>query len=196
MNDEILSKLYENGIQEEQIGNPALKITYHYYCGCIEKDREKEEETENRRVLSTKIMSKVESLRDYIKSLEKQIEELKNKYEIVSKAYNNLQDKFSTRIVEDEKKYQQSLSVIREFKVKINQLQSRGIFQVIGDKILGRNRKRLLTRVTDELPKTLYENKAEEVGMPEIEKNILIPTSGEQTQPSSDNRTEKDEMQK
>lgn len=189
INDEILGKLYDEGIQEEQINNPALKITYHYYCETKERENDKSTDSERFRTFVSTVKAKVARQ-------EKLIGELKNQNEMLNKAYINLQYKYSTRIVEDEEKYQRALSVIRELKVMINQLQSRGIFQVIGDKVLGKNKTRRLPRTTAELPETLYENTAEKIGMPEIDKDILISTSSEHTQPSSDNRTEKDEMQK
>lgn len=188
IDDEILEKLYDEGIQEEQINNPALKITYHYYCEAKERENDKSADSEKFRAFVSKVKTNVAQLK-------KRMEELENQNEMLNKAYINLQHKYSTRIVEDEKHYQDALSLIRELKGKINQLQSRGIFQVIGDKILGRNKIRRLPGKTSEIPETLYENKTEKVGMPEINKDILTTTS-KHTQKVSDKRTDKkDELQ-
>lgn len=196
IDDEILSKLYENGILEEQIKNPTLKITYHYYCESMEKDKDRKEKDEKVIEYSTKVKSGLKLLEQEIKDLKSQNKGLESQNETLNNAYKKLQDKFSSRIKEDEERYQKALSLIKELKGMINQLQNRGIFQTIGDKILGRNVIRRLPKGTAELPESLHESKAEKVGMTEIDKDILIPTSGEQTQPSSNNRTEKDEMQK
>ena len=93
MNDEILSKLYENGILEEQIKNPALKITYHYYCESMEKDKDRKEKDEKVIEYSTRVKSG-------LKLLEQEIENLKSQNETLNNAYRKLQDKFSSRIKE------------------------------------------------------------------------------------------------
>ena len=200
INDEILAKLYENGIQEEQIDNSELKTAYHYYCVGFAKERDKREkderdEREKRIELSEKVKSGVMILEQKIKDLQSQNKDLQSQNEVLDKSYKNLQN----RIGEGEQRYQQALSLIRELKRSINQLQSRGIFQTIGDKILGRNIIKQLPRSTTELPKTLYENKAEEIGiigMPGINKDTLKMTSPN-TQTSSNNQAKKeDEMQK
>lgn len=190
INDEILDKLYGEGIQEEQIYNPALKLAYHYYCENKEIYKGKSADLE-------KIKAFASNAKNYIEHQKKHIEELEKQNEKINKAYKNLQCRYSTRIVEDEKHYQEALSLIRELKGKISKLQSRGIFQVIGDKIFKRNEDKIrrLPRGVAEIPETLYQSKFEKAGMFEIDKDILTTTS-EQTQPSSDKRTDKkDELQ-
>lgn len=185
IDDEILGKLYEQGIQEEQINNPALKMTYHYYCETKERENDKSADSEKFRAFVSKVKAKLEHL-------EKRIKELENQNEMLSKENINLRYKFSARIVEDERHYQEALSQNRELKRMLNQLQSRGIFQVIGDKILGRNKIRRLPGATSELPETLHKNKAEKVVL-EVDEDTLNKTSA-YTQTAFDNRTD-DELQ-
>lgn len=188
INDEVLGKLYEHGIQEEEINNPTLKITYHYYCVAKEIENEKRADLEKFRTFVSKAKAKVVQR-------ENRIEELENQNEMINKAYINLQYKHSTRIIADEKHYQEALSQNKELKRQINQLQSRGIFHVIGDKILGRNRIRRLPGKTSELPETLYENTAEKIGMPEIDKDTLSTAINHNQEVSDKQAGKKDELQ-
>lgn len=188
INNEILGKLYEKGIQEEQIDNPALKITYHYYCETMEKENDRNTDLEKFRTFVSKAKAKVVQL-------ENRIEELENQNEMINKAYINLQYKHSTRIIADEEHYQEALSQNKELKRQINQLQSRGIFHAIGDKILGRNKIRRLPGKTSELPETLYENTAEKIGMPEIDKDTLSTAINNNQEVSDKQAGKKDELQ-
>lgn len=188
INDEILDKLYEQDIQEEQINNTALKVAYHYYCKTREIEKGRNADLE-------KVRKFVSEAKATVEKLEKRIVELEKQNEVINKAYINLQYKHSTRIVKDEKHYQEALSQNRELKSQINQLQSRGIFHAIGDKILGRNRIKRLPGKTSELPETLYENTAEKIGMPEIDKDTLSTAINHNQEVSDKQAGKKDELQ-
>lgn len=170
INNEVLGRLYEQGIREEEIDNPTVKITYHYYCVAKEKENERKEDLEKYRTVVDKVKFK-------IAQLEKRIEELEAQNKRTYKSYIRLYDSYSTRIAEDEKHYQDALLQNKELKKQVNQLQGRGIFQMIRDKILRRNKTRRLPGGSTELPKTLNENTAEKVGVPKVDEDVLNRTS-------------------
>ena len=184
---EILEELYNYGIQEQQINNPALRVCYNYYCKFQENEKAKESDTEKMRNLFSKIKSSVTSLN-------RRIEELENQNEMLNKAYINLQYEHSKRIVEDEKHYQDALSLIGELKLKVNQLQSRGVFQVMGDKLLGRNKTKRLPRGNSTLPETLYKSKAEKAGVTRIDQDVLGATRTSDDNKQNDKEIEENDQ--
>ena len=89
---------------------------------------------------------------------------------MLQEAHKNLQTKFRERIDADEKHYQTALSQIKMLKKQLKQLQERGIFKVIGEKLTGLfgNKTEKLPETTLEIPDTLFQSKSEEIGMQEF----------------------------
>lgn len=160
INDEILDKLYEEGIQEHEITNPALKTTFHYYSESKAKDKEMT-------LKRTMDATLVDSLNNQLKSIEDKYATLRNDYNILQSNYEKLQNKFKERIALAEKHYQAALSQISTLKDKIGQLQDRGIFRTIGDKLTGLfgNKRSELPEATSKIPDTLYESSSEKMGL-------------------------------
>ena len=187
INDEVLEKLYELEIQEDQINNPALRVSYHYFYENKQKSIDRE-----------KLNQFVEKVKISSKGLRRQIAESEKRYESLKRDYINLKHEYSKRIDENETYYQRALSSIKELQAKVNQLQNRGILQVISDKILGKNvsQRRRLPGKNLELPDSLYESSAEKMGL-NITSREESGINREQTQVSS--RTKKiennDELQ-
>lgn len=187
INDEVLEKLYELEIQEDQINNPAVRISYHYYCENKQNSIDRE-----------KLNQFVEKVKISSRGLRRQIAESEKRYESLKRDYINLKHEYSKRIDENETYYQRALSSIKELQAKVNQLQNRGILQVISDKILGKNvsQRRRLPGKKPELPDSLYESSVEKMGL-----NITIREESsinrEQTQVSSGTKKleENDELQ-
>ena len=161
INDELLDKLYEEKISENDITNPVLKTTYHYYSESKAKDAKLED-----------YASRVQSRLTY---LERTIQQSESDYIKLSTAYQNLQTKFQERISSDEKHYQAALRQIETLKGKVKQMHERGLFKIIGDKLTGlfANTKQLI-EPNSELPKTLYQNKCEKIGMQELDENEIL----------------------
>ena len=153
---EVLGKLYERKIREEQINNSALRVSYHYYCESQQKSIDKE-----------KLKEFMEKVRKNSISQKREIEKAEEKYNALKRDYINLQHEYSEIVEEHETYYQTALSLIKELQAKVNQLQRRGIFQVIGDKISGKNviQRRRLPGNNPELPESLYKNNTERMGL-------------------------------
>lgn len=183
INDELLDKLYEEKISENDITNSVLKTTYHYYSESKAKDARLED-----------YASRVQSRLTY---LERKSQQHESDYNKLSAAYQNLQTKFQERIALDEKHYQAALSQVETLKNKVKQMQERGFFKTIGDKIteLFTNTKKLVES-TSELPKTLLQTKGEKIGMQEFDENeiMVMNNRANEEQESSIDRTD-DEMQ-
>ena len=160
INDETLNILYEQGLQEDQLTNPALKITFHYYCESRAKDNQRAED-----------LGQVTLLKSKLKEVEGKNADLRKSNESLLKAYKNLQVKFRERMDLAEKQYQTALTKIKTLKDKLEQLQKRGIFKTIGDKIIGifGNKTESLPETTLELPDTLFQSKAEKMGIQELD---------------------------
>lgn len=160
INDEILNQLYEQGIRENDITNPALKVTYHYYSESKEKD-------EQMTLKKSMDAALVDTLQNQLRRIEDKYTTLSQKYNILQSNYEKLQNSFKEKMAIAEKKYQAALVQISGLKEKVGQLQNRGIFKTIGDKLTGLfgNKKLELPETTTTLPNSLYENSAEKMGL-------------------------------
>lgn len=188
INSEILDKLYGEGIREEQIYNPALRITYHYY-------RERKEIENDRNVISEKFGEFASKAKVHIEGQRAEIEELKKRNRRLEDAYRIICYESSTKAKEDEKHYQDALLLIRKQKEQITELENRGIFRVIFDKVRGKNATRRLPGENAKLPETLSESRTK-TGMPKNDNDTLNVTRPN-TQTSSNNQAKKeDEIQK
>lgn len=184
INDEILDKLYEEGIHENEITNPALKTTYHYYSESKEKDKQLTMDAEL-----------VDTLNKQLKSTERAYAVLKDNYNTLQSNYENLQKTFKERIAAAEKHYQAALSQIATLKDKVSQLQEKGIFRTIGDKLtkLFGNKREELPEATSKIPDTLYESPAEKMGLRvPNEEDLLVNTNSNYEQIKTVSRTDKD----
>lgn len=161
INDELLDKLYEEKISENDITNHVLKTTYHYYSESKAKDAKLED-----------YASRVQSRLTY---LERTLQQRESDYSKLSTAYQNLKTKFQERIASNEKHYQEARRQVETLKGKVKQMQERGFFKIIGDKLNGlfANTKKL-TEPGFELPETLLKNKCEIIGMQELDENEIL----------------------
>lgn len=158
INDAVLEKLYEYQIEESQIVNPALRISFHYYC----ESKAKDVEILKVKRFAMKIGKKAAPLRDRIIELEKQNQEIRN-------SYQNLQVKSTQKDIIHEEHYQAALVQISILKNKLKRLQDRGVFQTIKAKLFG-NKTKELPEATVILPKTLRNSVTENVEtMPKVE---------------------------
>lgn len=156
INNEILDQLYEQGIRENEITNPALKITYHYYSENKEKDAQ-----------LTKAARREENLNEQLQFVEGNYTKLNEQFKSLLTKYEKLQNSFKERLAAAEKQYQAALSQISGLREKVGQLQNRGILKTIGDKLTGLlgNKRAELPETITILPDTLYENSAEKMGL-------------------------------
>ena len=143
INEELLKDLYENDVKEEDINNPSLRITFHYYSESKAKDIKRAQDLKKVQEYSSRIVDKINKLEDENKSLRQCNESLKKQFE--------------DRTVNDEKHYQAALTQIAELKEKVKQLQERSIFKIIGDKLSGLfgNKRKELPEASDTIPDTL-----------------------------------------
>jgi len=161
INDEVLTELYEQGIEENQIYNPALRISYHYFI----ESRMKGEETEQ--------------LKNILMQVGKKLVPLKNKierYKALQKAYKELQSEFTERGITDEKHYQAALAQISLLKNKLKREQDKSVFQIIKSR-LSRSKVKELPETTNILPETLRSNVLENMDKIQFEANIDLSTS-------------------
>ena len=165
INDELLDKLYEEGIHENEVTNPVLKTTYHYYSESKAKDKQLNQAAQ-----------KEKNLTEQLHWVENNYTNLNDKFRRLKTSYENLQSKFQERIALDEKHYQAALSQIEALKNKLKQMQERGFFKIIGDKLTGifANKTEKLTEPSSKLPKTLFQNKCEKMGMQEFNEDEII----------------------
>jgi len=190
INDEILNKLFEEGIQETQISNPALRVTFHYYTESKAKDVQRKQDLEKVQEYSTKIGSKMTNLEAQLRNEQKENETLRNSNEFLKSSYENLQTKFQARIDLDEKKYQVALTQIRILKDKLKEMQKRGILRTIGDKLFG-SKKEKLPEAMPEIPDTLFQSKSEKMGMQEFEEAEIFFMMREKNSDHKDINNEK-----
>lgn len=183
INEEFLDRLNQEGIRENQITYPALKITYHYYNESKAKDRDLAKATQKQQVLTEQL--------DYT---QRNYESLNEKFKKLLGIHENLKKKFQDRISSDEKNYQAALSQVSKLKGKLTEIQERGIFKTISYKIFGSKNQKLLAE-SSELPKTLC-TKTEKMGMPELDEEaiLLIDRENDSRQSKSVDRTD-DEWQ-
>lgn len=170
IDDEILGKLYEQGIQENQIANPALRISFHYYCESKAKDNEMQKLKD----FLTRAGKQIVSLRNRMVEQEKQYLSLKNSHE-------NLQNEYTERVIADEKHYQAALVQISILKNKLKRLQDRGIFQIIKTKLFG-NKIKELPETTYTLPETLGKNASEKMGIKQHVEDLDLSTDKDNSQ--------------
>ena len=158
MDDELLSKLHEQGITENQITSPALRIAYHYYSESKLHDTEKNIETDKSKLFSSRI-------KEHVMVLKAKYIELERENKSLRRSYGTLQAKYNSRIALDEKHYQTALAQISTLKKKVKRLENKSVFQVIGDRLKDRfgNKTEKLPELTSEIPDTLYENVLEKV---------------------------------
>ena len=186
INEELLEKLYEERISENEITNPVLKTTYHYYSESKAKDKQ-----------LNQALRREQNLTDQLHWVEQNHSNLNDKFRSLLTSYENLQTKFQERIALDEKHYQAAISQVETLKSKLKQMQERGFFKIIGDKLIGlfSNTKKL-NESTSELPKTLLQTKGEKIGMQEFDGNEMIwaNSKDEIEQTTEVNRTD-DELQ-
>ena len=186
INEELLDKLYEEKISENDITNPVLKTTYHYYSESKAKDKQ-----------LNQALRREQNLTEQLHWVEGNYTNLNDKFKILKTSYEKLQTKFQERIALDEKHYQAAISQVETLKSKLKQMQERGFFKIIGDKLTGlfANTKKL-NESTSELPKTLLQTKGEKIGMQEFDGNEMIwaNSKDEIEQTTEVNRTD-DELQ-
>ena len=188
INDENLSILYEQGVQESQIINPALKITFHYYSESRRKDDRRTEDLGKVREYSSRIGAQMQKLEEQWREAESQNAQLKKSNQTLQKSYQDLQTKFQARIESDEKNYQAALTQIRILKNKLAQIQKRGIFKVIGDKIAGifGDKTEKLPETIEKIPDTLFQNKGEKIGMPQLDEAEILFINSRTNEPNKD----------
>lgn len=164
IDEEVLGKLYEQGIKEEQIDNPALRISLHYFI----ESKVRGDEAKQLKEILTNVGKKLVPLRKKMEKIEENNKSLK-------KSYEDLQEEYSDRVVTDEKKYQAALVQISILKKKLKRLQDRSVFQVIKDKLFGVKIKEL-PEATEVLPETLYQNSLEKMQIMKSEEELDLST--------------------
>lgn len=168
INDEILDKLYEQNIHENDITNSVLKMTYHYYSESKSKDEQLAQE-------KTRAARREEILEGQLQFSEQNYSSLNEKFKNLQGAYESLQTKFLARIASDEKHYKAALARIETLRNMLNKVQERGIIQTIGAKIAGifGNKTQKLQEPTEQLPESLLCTSAEKIGMQEFDRDEL-----------------------
>ena len=164
INDEMLAELYDQNIKEQDISNPALRITFHYYSESKSKDIRREQDLKKVQDYSSRIGSRMTNLENQLGEVKADNEALRKSNASLKRSYENLQKQFKDRIALDEKYYQAALAQIASLKEKLRQLQERGIFKTIGDKLF-RNKRNELPEASDEIPATLYTTSSEKMGL-------------------------------
>lgn len=125
VDEDFLKHLSEHDINEEDINNPGLKLTYGYFL----KNKQSQEQL-------TQKESEVRRLETWIESSRQEFEELTRKLDKLSAAYKALQETFKSRIDACEAKYQSALGVISSLRDRLSDLQHRGFFQFIKSKLM------------------------------------------------------------
>ena len=173
INDEILDKLYEKGLKEEQIDNQALKVAFHYYSESRAKDIQRALDLEKVKGYSLEISGKMTSLENQLRdtmrqneSLKAELKEEKNKNVALINANVKLQKRYKSRVISDEKYFQDARAQIETLKSRLNQAQNMSIIQ----KLFGRKRKQL-SEPDIKIPDTLYKNMAEKIEIAGSEDN-------------------------
>lgn len=185
IDEEILDKLYEVGIQEHEITSPAIRTTFHYY------NKSKVEEKQLARTQEAK--KEAEGQIEYLKQC---LENVRDNYTQIQEDYKNLQNKFKARVASDEKHYQAALSQISTLKGELSEIQDRGVLKTMGSKLAGifGNKRKELPEPTSEIPDTLYENAAEKLGVEVHGKDAQSKENNEQVV-TTVSRTGEDEWQ-
>jgi len=153
INDETLATLYNLGIEEEVIGDPVLKIAFHYYSESKAKDIRREEELDKVKDYSQEIAGKMQNLTRRVQVLEEENKSLKSFNKTIKSAYERLKNMYYSRVNLDEKYYQIALTQIATLKDKLNQSQDISFFQKI--KGLFKSRTKELPEPAEEIPDSL-----------------------------------------
>ena len=161
INEKILKEIYEYGIKEQDIFNPALKLTFHYYCESKSKDIQREEDLRKVQEYLKKVGRKMTDLESQLNNEKSENEVLRKDNATLRSSIKKIQKQFRERISADEKHYQSAVAQIISLREKVKLLEERGIFKTIGDKLF-RKKRNELPEVYDKIPSTLNNIPSEE----------------------------------
>ena len=199
IDNEMLDKLYEHRVREDEIKNPALRITYHYYNESKNKDNQMAFEKAN---ASKQVDTEKANAEKQIASLNSQLQGLRGRYATLNHRYNVLQSNYESLqndLSAAEQLYQKARAEISTLKDKIEQLQNRGIFKTIGDKLTGlfRNKRKELPEATTTEPNSTNKNSDFKMGLRlPVEEDLGVTYIGEKNVPTAKrNQSKEDDWQ-
>jgi len=141
--DDILKKLYENKIPEDEINNLALKKVFHYYSEA-----------------RTKREADLVKVKGYSRRFSEEIARLRKQLENAENQINDLKGALYNKGKSDENYYQKALAEIRKLRNTVKRMQTQSVFQFMGSKLkrIGERNENQLPESTTELPETLEES--------------------------------------
>lgn len=161
ISDEIMDELYELNIGESKITNPAVAKIFEYYTRWKESEEQRKKELGSiKQAASEYVESEEQEKNDYrrkIELLEKENANLSEKLKKIQMYIKNLPTRLNMIMSHDEQKYQMALKRIKTLEKQVEELNGRGIFQIIGAKLRGKpkNKTELLPDASETMPGTL-----------------------------------------